>query len=144
MRKRRETFLVCTVPDCGRPSLARELCQMHYWRWRERGDVGGPDKERPGGSRFVAQNGYVKIHMPDHPSSNGDGYILEHRLVMERILGRHLKPSESVHHKNGLRGDNRPDNLELWVKAQPSGRRVQDLVDWVVSNYREEVIAALD
>lgn len=78
-----------------------------------------------GGTKIV--RGYVWEHCPDHPTKQGKGptnkYVLQHRLVMEKILGRYLEPHEQVHHKNGIRDDNRPENLELWVIQQPPGAR---------------------
>lgn len=60
----------------------------------------------------------------------------EHRHVMERLLGRRLTKNESVHHKNGNKLDNRPENLELWIRTQPYGQRVSDLIDHAISVLR--------
>ena len=67
---------------------------------------------------------------PDHPRAGKGQYVFEHIIVMERILGRYLLPTESVHHRNGVRDDNRPENLELWTKPQSTGIRVSDAVAW--------------
>jgi hypothetical protein len=80
------------------------------------------------GGRSVI-NGYVRLTRHGHPR-NKRGYVLEHILVMEEHLGRYLVPGENVHHLNGQRDDNRIENLELWVKSQPAGQRVSDLLNW--------------
>lgn len=142
MRKRRSPE-PCNIDGCANMMWARGMCPMHYFRWRTRGEAGIPTKERPGGSRVVMRSGYVLIHMPTNPMAGGDGYVLEHRLVMEAVLGRPLVKGESVHHKNGKRDDNRPENLEVWVTPQPSGQRPEDLVAWVVDHYPDLVRGAL-
>jgi HNH endonuclease len=74
--------------------------------------------------------GYVMLYAPDHPRARSNPYVFEHILVMESLLGRHLYPDENVHHRNGVKGDNRPENLELWIRPQPSGIRASDALSW--------------
>lgn len=85
---------------------------------------------RPRKLRLKHSNGYILRYAPGRPDGIGTGrcYVLEHRLVMEEKLGRALEPHERVHHKNGKRSDNRPENLELWrLKGKdPAGVRASD------------------
>jgi hypothetical protein len=65
------------------------------------------------GGHLRDRNGYVYVYCPSHPHSSADGYVMEHRLVMESYIGRYLDKDEAVHHKNGKRNDNRIENLQL-------------------------------
>jgi hypothetical protein len=62
-------------------------------------------------------HGYIIIYLPEHPFNNG-GYVREHRLKMEKKLGRYLKQGEDVHHINGIRDDNRLKNLQLLTHGE--------------------------
>lgn len=117
----------CSVDGCAAPYSARGWCVFHYTRWHDTGDPLTPPRPP---YRFVAKDGYVHIRRPGHPNANTGGDILEHRWLVAEALGRPLRPGETVHHRNGRRSDNRLENLELWVKHQPYGQRVCDLLAW--------------
>lgn len=76
------------------------------------------------------------IWAPDHPHVYSTKRLPEHRLVMEKMLDRYLVEGENVHHKNGVRHDNRPANLELWITQQPKGQRVEDVVEFALEILR--------
>jgi len=81
--------------------------------------------------RQVTAGGYVRIFVGyDYPGASKSGHVFEHRKVMQDILGRALIDDENVHHRNGVRDDNRPENLELWSHSQPKGQRVEDKIQW--------------
>jgi hypothetical protein len=81
--------------------------------------------------------GYIMVWMPNHPGSNSAGYIFEHRLVMEQSLGRLLLSTEFVHHKNGIKDDNRIENLELTTNGAHSKEHSRGYRDGYRQGYRD-------
>lgn len=75
------------------------------------------------GGKTIHKAGYVMVRVEGR-------YVFEHILVMEDYLGRQLLPEENIHHVNGVKDDNRLENLELWCKPQPTGVRVTDAIQW--------------
>ena len=87
-------------------------------------------KVAPAGSGTINKHGYRQVQAKGHPNAWRTGCMFEHVLVMSNHLGRPLSEHERVHHKNGLRHDNRIENLELWSKSHPYGQRVEDKIQW--------------
>ncbi|HVL80830.1 MAG TPA: HNH endonuclease [Actinomycetota bacterium] len=122
---------ICSVATCGRPTHGRGLCKTHHSRLLRYGDVMAHKPIRAVGGTGHIHHGYREVPVPPELRhlTNGRTPYPEHRLVMAAALGRPLTARESVHHRNGIRTDNRLENLELWCRWQPSGQRVEDLIE---------------
>lgn len=94
-----------------------------YYRKKRYCDKRCANLDRAAKGRHFDKHGYVILA---RGAKGGYGQP-EHRAVMEKILGRKLEKHETVHHKNGIRSDNRPENLELWASRHSKGQRLSDL-----------------
>jgi len=129
----------CREIGCDKPHEAHGYCNTHY-----NYAVGRAELKTKSQRRAVNRDGYVRIFAPGHPNAQKTGYVLEHHVVMAELLGRPIARDETVHHKNGVRNDNRPENIELWVSRQCKGQRVADLVDWakeLLVRYQPDALA---
>lgn len=134
----------CRGEGCADPVKTAGWCNKHYLRFRSGSmdENGKPlDKQRYWHNKGYRtyMRGYRKVMAAEgHPYADKDGYVLEHRLVMETILGRYLEPGEVVHHINGVRDDNRPENLQLRASRADHGHGHEEV------GSVEEALAVLD
>lgn len=135
----------CAVEGCAKDAVSssgrpQKYCPMHQSRNSRRGKLDNlcsvpgcvePNVNRSSQRRckdhkgYKRRDGYITVLMPQTGK-----YTPQHRLVMANHLGRDLMPHENVHHINGVRDDNRLENLELWSTSQPKGQRVEDKLAW--------------
>lgn len=130
----------CASDKCDRAATSKGVCGGHYNYIRRGQDINTTlktPKRKGSGEWTVDKSGYVRVNITE----NGRVVtVFEHRRVMEQQLGRKLLAHENVHHKNGVRNDNRPENLELWSTSQPAGQRVSDKLEWAmefIAQYEE-------
>ena len=136
----RQSDMLCTM--CWRRNKFKEdptykEKRLNWQRIRDRRISGRPIDSplilTPAGSGYLDERGYKIIRKRGHPNvQKTKNKIYEHVYIMSQHLGRPLRKGESVHHKNGIRHDNRIENLELWHVGQPKGQRVEDKIKWCI------------
>lgn len=94
---------VCTIDGCEREHAARGMCKLHYYRVKRWGHTGPAGLiKAPAGSGHKSSRGYVRV---------GKGLRPMHVVIAEKAIGKRLPPGAHVHHVNGVKDDNRPENL---------------------------------
>lgn len=114
------------TPKRKEQALCSVTCrQAHNGKCR-RGQKTGPSKSEY--KRRLTKDGYYRVYCAHHPFADGRKEMHEHDLVMERKIGRRLMPTECVHHRNGIKTDNRMENLEVMSHSEHSSLHNKELV----------------
>lgn len=102
-----------TCPKCNENEMYKysKMCKSCYKKVLN--SRTGEDNPKWKGGFRLHDKGYILKLVKGHPFASSQGFVYEHRLVMEKKLGRYLEKTEVVHHLNGIKNDNRPENLEL-------------------------------
>jgi hypothetical protein len=121
----------------------RDNCKCHKCRIGK-GYFKGKNNPMWKGGVKILKTGYVYVYIEETSpfysmvaKGVGPGYVAEHRLVMSKFIGRPLLKNETVHHKNGIKSDNRIENLELWSSNHQSGQRLEDQIIWAIKLLEE-------
>jgi len=123
--KRNKAQWLCKC-DCGNNRIC-ETSPVLAGKIKSCGCVNGTKKPKANG---YYRRGYKFLKMREHPNADSWGFVAEHVKVMSDTLGRKIRKHEVIHHKNGIKTDNRIENLELWTVLHPRGQRVSDMIEF--------------